>query len=577
MQQVGIQEVQIFSVSLGDPRGAATYLSPLWLDLLEHAANEAQRLGLEVGFHNGPGWSSSGGPWVTPKHAMQTVVFSETACRGGERFVGQLPQPKSKLNYYRDIAVLAFPKPKISLRIDNLDYKILSERIRNHLVPDAKPIPIAASIDRTDIVDLSGSMNKDGVLTWDAPAGDWVILRIGHTPKGTRNRPAPVDGRGLECDKMSRAAVDEFWAGGVAPIIEKLDSLVGETVTNCVIDSYEVGATNWTPGFDDEFKRLRGYDCRDFLPTLAGYYVEGGEVTERFLWDFRRTIGDLIAENYYGHFRKLCHQHGMKLSVEPYWGPFDNMQVGENGDIVMCEFWSGDVAFFDTPKFVASIAKLKGDSIVGAEAFTGAGGWTEHPATIKSIGDRAWAQGINRFIFHSYVHQPWDVGPGLTLSYHGLEFNRLNTWWKQGTAFLDYVGRSQFLLQQGQSVADVLVFTGESSPNNTFLMPEIKSLGYDYDLIGANRIESLTVEGGLIRTETGATYRVLVLPETSWMRPETLDRFAKLVKAGATILGPQPKKSPSLQGFPDCDERVSKLANQLWGEGQIQNRSVVDF
>lgn len=464
MKEVGIQEAQIFNVSLDDPRGPAPYLSPQWLDLFLHAAEESKRLDIELGFHNGPGWSSSGGPWVTPEHAMQTVVFSQVTHSGGNPFKGKLPEPKVHLNHYRDIAVLAFPKPTSEERIDGLDYKILSDRVRNHLLPDATKIPASALIQQSDIIDLTANVSPEGMLEWEAPEGEWIILRLGHTPNGQRNRPAPIGGKGLECDKMSREAVDAFWEGGIAPIIEKLDTLAGSVLSNCVIDSYEVGTTNWTSGFDREFKRLRGYDCIRLLPTLAGYYVDSGEISERFLWDFRRTIGDLMAENYYGHFRTLCHEHGMKLSVEPYWGPFDNMQVGETGDIVMCEFWSGDIAFFDSPKFVASIAKLNGDSVVGAEAFTGLGGWTEHPATIKSIGDRAWAQGINRFIFHSYVHQPWDVGPGLTLSYHGLELNRLNIWWNQGAAFLDYVARSQFLLQQGESVADVLVFTGESSP-----------------------------------------------------------------------------------------------------------------
>ena len=577
MKKVGIQEVQIFNVDLKDPQGSATYLSPQWLSLFKHAATESKRLGLELGFHNGPGWSSSGGPWVTPEHAMQTVVFSTTNHQGGKPFNAKLPQPESRLDYYRDIAVLAFPTPETKQRIDNLDYKILSDRIRNHLAPDTKIIPPSAIVKRSDIVDLTASVGADGVLNWNAPAGEWTILRLGHTPNGQKNRPGPVGGRGLECDKMSRTAVDEFWEGGIAPIIEELGPLVGPVLNNCVIDSYEVGATNWTPGFDTAFEKLRSYECTPFLPTLAGYYVDSGEITERFLWDFRRTIGDMIAENYYAYFRELCHQHGMKLSVEPYWGPFDNMQVGQHGDIVMCEFWSGEIAFFDSPKFVASIAKLNGDSIVGAEAFTGEGGWTQHPATIKSIGDRAWAQGINRFIFHSYVHQPWDVGPGLTLSYHGLELNRHNTWWEQSSAFLDYVARSQFLLQQGQSVADVLVFVGESSPNDALLMPEIKAMGYDYDLIGANKLESLTVKDGLVHTSTGAAYRALVLPKTTWTRPETLEKFAALAQAGAVVLGPRPQQSPSLQGYPACDEKVSQLAEKLWEAGTIKDGSIVEF
>ena len=632
MKKVGIQEAQIFNVSLGDPRGPATYLSPRWLELFEYSALEAKRLGVELGFHNGPGWSSSGGPWITPEHSMQTVVYSETTHHGGKPFKDKLAQPRTRFNFYRDIAILAFPTPKKNQRVKNLDFKTLSGRMRNRLTPDLATVHTAAIVARSDIIDLTAQVTGGGFLHWNAPPGEWTILRLGHTPTGNRNRPAPHGAQGLECDKMSREAVDAFWKAGIDPIIEKLDGLVGSVLNNCIIDSYEVGTTNWTSRFENEFNRLRGYECTVCLPTLAGYYVDSAEITERFLWDFRRTIGDLIAANYYEYFRQRCQQHKLKLSVEPYWGPFDSMQVGQAGDIVMCEFWSGDVAFFDTPKLAASIAKLNGDSIVGAEAFTGQGAWTEHPATIKSIGDRAWAQGINRFIFHSYVHQPWDVGPGLTLSYHGLEFNRLNTCWKAGSAFLDYVARSQFLLQQGESVADVLVFTGEASPNNAFVVPEIKAMGFDYDLIGINKLDSLTVKDGLIRTSTGASYRALVLPNQPlpvqarsasegssvatpsdtpepslalgastpepslarqastpepslarraridhWMRPQTIRKLAELVDAGATILGPKPMKSPSLQGYPKCDQTVSQLAGKLWEGGSIQEESIAQW
>jgi len=577
MKQVGIQEAQLFNVQLEFPKGPVKYMSPEWLDLFHFAATEAKRLGLELTFHNSAGWSSTGGPWMTPEYAMQTVVFTEVTIQGNETIKKQLVQPDTKLDYYKDIAVLAFPKPKSDSKIDGLDYKNLSGRIRNHLLPDVKVISKEAIIKKEDIIDLTSKMTKDGLLEWNAPPGEWVVLRLGHTPKGKNNHPAPAGGVGLECDKMSKKAVDEFWKGGIQPIINKLGDLVGTTVNNCLIDSYEVGTTNWTTGFDTEFQKLRGYDLMPYLPTMAGYYVDSGEVSERFLWDFRRTIGDLMAANYFAHFGELCHKNKMKFSVEPYWGPFDNMQVGATGDIVMCEFWSGGYPFFDSPKFVSSIAHLNGSAIVGAESFTGIGGWDEHPAVLKSIGDRAWAQGINRFIFHTYVHQPWEVAPGLALSYHGTDFNRHNTWWQQSKAYMDYIARSQFLLQQGKSVADVLVFTGESSPNTAFLFPEIKALGYDYDLIGANKLAELIVKDGKLYTKNSGPYAVLALTNTQWLLPETIKIVDKLVKDGAKIIGTQPNKSPSLQKFPLSDKEVADQASKLWGQGLVQDISIVDF
>ena len=577
MKAVGIQEAQLFNVHLGFPKGGITYLSEEWLDLFHFAASEAKRLDLELAFHNSAGWSSSGGPWVTEENAMQTVVYSELIVNGEQEFKGEIPKPETKFSYYKDIAVLAFPKPKATVKIDGLDYKILSDRIRNHLLPDTKEIPNAAIVNKESIIDITSKLTKESILEWKVPKGEWVILRIGHTPNGAKNRPAVDGGHGLEVDKMSIAALDKYWEAGIQPILNKLGNLVGQTVNNCLIDSYEVGSQNWTTGFEHQFKKLRGYDLTSYLPTLAGYYVESGEITERFQWDFRRTIGDLIAENYYGHFAELCHKNNLKFSVEPYWGPFDNMQVGAKGDIVMCEFWSGGYPFFDSSKFVSSIAHLNGSSIVGAESFTGIGGWDKHPATIKSIGDKAWAEGITRFIFHTYVHQPWDIAPGMALSYHGFDFNRLNTWWVQSKSYLDYIAKSQYLLQQGTNVANVLVFTGDSSPNTAFLLPELKKSGYDYDLIGANKLAELSVKNGKIRTKFGVEYEVLLLPESDWMTPKTLKIIDALVKNGATVIGDKPKSSPSLSNYPECDTYIKKTANALWDKGLIKDISINDF
>ena len=576
MKNVGIQGALIFNVNLGNPKGFADYLSTAWLDLFHFAASEAKRLKLELSFHNGAGWSSTGGPSITPEYAMQELVFSETILTEQQIFNDKLPQPKTHLNYYKDIAVLAFPKPKSDERINELDTKIISHKVRNHLVPDNKSISDLAVIKKSEIIDLTSKLTKDGFLKWEAPKGEWVILRIGHTPTGEKNRFPSDGGGGLECDKMSKKAVDVFWEAGIQPIIKKLDTLIGTAVTRCHIDSYEVGTTNWTANFAEEFKNLRSYNCKAYLPALAGYYIENGEETERFLWDFRRTIGDLIAKNYYGYFGELCHENGMKFSTEPYWGPFDSMQVGATADVVMSEFWSGSLAFFDSPKFVASIAKLNGSSIAEAESFTGMGGWNQHPGLLKAMGDLAWAQGINRFVFHCYVHQPWNVGPGLTLQVFGTDFNRLNTWWNQSKPFVDYISRGQFLLQQGTSVADVLVFTGESSPNDALLMPEIKTLGYDYDVIGTNKISSLTVKDGLVCTAVGEKYQALVLPPTHWMTPETLSKVNALALNGAVVVGLKPKKSPSLKTYPKCDETVEKMANKLWDTGLIKENSIID-
>jgi alpha-L-rhamnosidase len=568
MKRVGISKAYICNVGQGFPTGPASFMSQQWLDDYKFAADEAERLGMKLGFHNSPGWSSSGGPWVKPEYAMQTVVTSEIHPQGGKRFVGLLPLPPIKDGFYRDIAVLAFPTCSNDVRIDDLDDKgLFSPHYKFGELPESTTIPADALIQKASIMDLTSKVTLEGKLIWDVPPGNWTILRVGHTPTGQQNQSTPDVGRGLECDKLSRAALDKYWADGIEPILKNVGPMAGKVLNGCFIDSYEVGDNNWTDGFREEFIKRRGYNPIPFLPVLSGRYVESGEVTERFLWDFRRTIGDLFAENYHGYFCELCKKHGLLSSIEPYDGPFEELLDGAKPDIVMGEFWVNYRGMDQSVKLAASTAHTHGKSLVGSEAFTAAQeGWLAYPGSLKALGDWAFCTGINLFNFHTYTHQPWiNKVPGMTFHWYGTHFDRNNTWWEQSRAWMSYLAKCQFLLQQGRSSADVLFFAGESAPNNGAYLPDLKKLGYDYDAIGSDLILKLAVKDNFICTPTGEKYRILVLPDTTWMTPALVEKIGELVSAGATVIGPKPAKSPSLANYPDCDSDVADLAGKIWG------------
>jgi len=576
MKRVGINGAQIFNVSESIPDGPAPFMSPKWLDLFKHAASEAKRLNMELCFHNCAGWSSSGGPWVKPEHGMQTVVTNETQVKGPVKFDSILKKPQVNKDCYRDIAVLAFPSPAKIATIESLNHKTLSKHYRYNIQPDSKEVASDAVIKRDQVQDITSRMDAEGKLVWDVPAGEWTILRVGYTPTGNMNHPAPDAGRGLEVDKLSREAFDAFWAGGITPILNKLGPLAGRTLNNCLIDSYEVGSNNWTPKFREEFIKRRGYDPILFLPALSGRYIDGGEITERFLWDFRRVIGDLFFENYFGYFSEKCRKNGMMASIEPYDGPFECLQVGAKADILMGEFWaSSNPGESGSVKLAASSAHSHGIRIVGAESFTATpdkGKWLNHPGSHKALGDVQWCAGINRFILHCYAHQPWmDKAPGMTMGQWGTHFGRFNTWWEQSRAWFSYIARGQSLLQKGQPVADVLFFGGETVPNGGVQKNDLKSNGYDYDAAGTDLMPLLKVRDGMVVTPCGTSYRLLVLPPTKWMTPELARVVRNLVKKGATVLGPKPDKSPSLSGYPACDAEVRAIADEVWGQGTSEN------
>ena len=584
MQRVGIGGVLIMEVDQSIPKGPVRFASPEWRELFKHVVAEAGRLGLEVDMNNDAGWNGSGGPWIRPEQAMQKVVFSETAVEGPKRFEGPLPEPQVVLSFYRDIAVLAFPTPaddddsEKQFRIDNLKTKAAFIRdrrkemsaFREPVTPLAKyaDVPAEHTIARQTIVDLTARLDADGRLAWDVPAGKWTLLRVGHTPTGVKNGPAPREGSGLECDKLAREGIDAHFEGLMGKLIADVGPAAGKTLTYTHIDSWEIHSQNWTAQMRAEFQKRRGYDLLPWLPTLTGRVVDNLEVSERFLWDFRKTIGELLNENYAGRMRELAHQHGMQLSIEAYDnGPFDDLSYGGRADSPMGEFWMGG-HWMESCKAMASAAHTYGMTICGAESFTSGptyAKWMNHPFELKALGDSAFCEGINRFVFHRFAHQPWlDRQPGMTMGQWGIHYERTETWWEQTRPWHEYLARCNYLLRQGLFVADICYLQTEGSPNG---MAHVGKTAYDFDACTPEvLLTRMTVRDGQLVLPDGMSYRLLVLPPGETMTPVLLDKIKGLVEAGATVVGTPPLKSPSLSDYPQCDTRVQQLAAELWGD-----------
>ncbi len=540
---MGVKGFQLFQVGTGIPKGPVNYGSPQHHRLLEHAAKEADRLGLGFEMHNCPGWSSTGGPWITPELSMQQLVWTESSAEGGKAVNLTLPRPYAKRGYYRDAFVLAFPTvagenrsmqdslsrassssgpvdiklltngdlaggievhpagagqpaflqfefaepfgarsivayvelhrrgrggpppvmtleasdngsdyrkvcdiPVPSIRANSLEVpatatfpferakyfrlaleqeaRVAEVRLSGAARIDEWPVkagyvystsrpegPAAVApgdsvIDPATVIDITQHMDPDGRLNWQAPAGDWTILRLGHTSIGIENHPAPDGGGGLECDKYSRAAMDYHFEHFFGKLFEMMGPLAAKGMAGALIDSYEVGMQTWTPEFPQEFQKRRGYDPRNYLPAMVGRLVGSADISDRFLWDVRRTQADLMADNYYGRFSELCRQHKMIAYTEPYdGGPFEEMQAGSRVDIPMGEFWigGGDRNDLRRVKLATSVAHVSGKPIVGAESYTGRPAqakWQAYPFAMKAQGDWMYTLGLNR------VHLP---------------------------------------------------------------------------------------------------------------------------------------------------------------------------
>jgi hypothetical protein len=437
--------------------------------------------------------------------------------------------------------------------------------------------PNTSYIAKSDVVDLSSKMQPDGTLNWtDAPKGQWTIMRFGYALTGAKNRPAVPSGLGYESDKLSKKHVEAYMDGYTAPLKKALGPLYGKSLQYMVMDSWEANIQNWTDEMPAEFMKRRGYSILPYLPALAGYVVGDADASERFLWDFRRTLVDMFAENHYGTVTNYLNKQGIKTYSEAGGVSLESMEDAllnkKYVDIPMGEFWVRDLhpssMYYEDMRGAASASHVYGKGLVAAEAYTG--GNYESPNTLKKLADYWFTQGVNRLVFHTSAHQPLDTKPGNTMV--GTHINRNITWAELGRPFMTYLARNSYMMQRGMYTADIVYLLNEGAPSTMpFWGPGIQPAtpnGYAFDYINADALLTrMSADGnGKLVLPDGMNYSVLVLPETQEMTLPVLRKIQALVLAGATVIGPKPLKSPGLTGYPTADEELKEIAFNVWGD-----------
>jgi hypothetical protein len=439
------------------------------------------------------------------------------------------------------------------------------------------------------VVDLTGKMAADGTLDWTPPAGEWMVLRIGYSLTGHENSPAPAEATGLEVDKLNRDYVKNYLDGYLKMYSDTVGStMMGKDgISYLLTDSIEVGPQNWTDHILEEFQQRRGYDPRPWLPALTGVVIGSSADTDRFLWDFRRTVSQLLAENHYGEIADDLHAHGMRYYGEAleYHRPSlgDDMEMRSKTDVPMGAMWTWagfpgpDIDYISDLRGAASVAHIYGQNLVGAESMTSRGpAWSFSPDTLKKVADLEFALGVNRFEIHESAHQPVpDMAPGLTLGPYGLWFNRNQTWADEAKPWVNYLARCSYLLQQGHYAADVAYFYGEEGPlTAVFGWKPIEDApdGYAFDFVNSDVIlHELTVKDGRLVTPGGMSYRILYLGGRSRrMTLPVLRKIDELVRDGAVVVGNRPTDSPSLA---DNEQELQRIADELWGRTTAQTKS----
>jgi hypothetical protein len=526
---------------------------------------------------------------------QHTISFAPVTAKYFRVTFKTLPAPKSPFGDF-DPESMGFqpPKPPAEYRIAEL---VLHPGARVNRFEDkaafsslgdlyglASPsVAPTDAISKSDVIDLTSKLKADGSLDWTPPAGHWEILRFGYSLLGITNHPATPEATGLEVDKLNRTYVKNYMEAYLDSYKQTVgaDYMGKRGIRYVINDSWEAGSQNWTDDMIAQFKKLRGYDPLPWLPVLAGKVVESAEASDKFLWDFRKTIGDLIANEHYGQLEATLHEWGMGHYGESHESGrafvADGMEVKKFNEVPMSAMWTQrpgvnkeQYGYNADDRESASVAHIYGQNLAAAESMTAAAApWAWSPATLKPTADQEFLNGINRFVIHESAHQPL-VGkaPGMTLGPFGQWFNRNETWAEEAGPWVDYIARSSYLLQQGHFAADLVYFYGEDS-NLTAIFRDkapVVPAGYAFDYINADGlIHMLSATEGRITTRNGMEYRLLALdPYSQHMSLPVLRAIYKLVVGGAVVAGQKPTDDPSLA---DDEAEFHRLTEELFGDG----------
>ena len=763
--------VHNFDAALGTPTivdKRLIYMDEGWKDAFAYAVKVADSLGLEFTVASAPGWSSTGGPWVSEQDAMKKLVWSEAYASGNVNM--SLPEPPhttgafldgapagrgaagTNYKYYEDIAVIAVKQPTDRQTTASLGAKVTAsggnftlQQLTNGSISDAVMLPrddkngyawiqyefptpitikslkmvgaggggfgdgtpatqlessddgktfshvcyvrggnvaqVTMSVPATtakyfrirvdnplaagggffrmggasstppagtmiaelelypysrvhrfedkaafssasnltavptptaqnevfpsveDVVDVTANY-INGKLSWNAPEGNWKIIRYGWSLTGKQNHPAPLEATGLEVDKLDPEAWTRYFHTYLDMYKDASDGLMGQRGVQYVLtDSYEAECETWTPAMFNEFKTRRGYDLKKWLPVLSGEIIGSPQQSDAFLFDWRTTIGELIADNYtllskiakedYGMLGRYTESHE---GGRAYVG--DGMDLKATAEVPMSAMWvtapwvpigpdgQPDMSVYDADdKESASVAHIYGQNIAAAESMTAPGGggksYSYHPGNLKYVADRELSNGINRFVIHESAHQPDDVHvPGMSLGGIGQWFNRHDSWAPMADIWADYMSRSCFMLQAGKNVADILYYYGEDA-NITSLFQRSPSIpiGYQWDYLNPDGLlHHISYDKGQLVSTGGTAYKVLWMDRNmEVMSMPVLKKIASLVQAGAWIGGVRPSRPASLN---DDVTEFAALVADIWDSGRnnvVETKELADL
>lgn len=543
------------------PEGPA-FLSDESADAIAFTVREAKKYNLEIGLISSSSWND-GGSWVQPIDGVFGIYKTEIKIKGGEKVNIKLPNPQLEKNYG---GFSSKDRNEINYKKILKDVKIIAKR------------PKDKSIDITEFVDSTST------LLWDAPEGSWTITRYVAASTGQQLVVPSPNSNGLMIDHFSATAQKNNLNYIIGKLTPRLGADLGKAgLSYLYVDSYELKGAAWSLELPAEFKKRRGYDMMPYISILFGDQTFGDDTTKRFMYDYKRTLSDMIIENHYLLGRQICEQYGTGYVAEAagpgepvHNCPFESLRSSGVLTKPRGEFWLGmekrtdkdGNSNLDMIKGVACASHIYNQKYVEAESFTTVPMYKEDFNALKKAADNAFCDGLNKIVLHTYQHNVPESGkPGYNYPF-GTVFGTFQPWWQLSKGFFDYLSRVSYLLQEGNFVGDVLFYYGDQAPNfvkeNTYR--KLTGPGYDYDVTNSDiLLNKLSVKDSKLVLPHGQEYRILVLPNSKEMPLEVMKKIEQLVANGAVVVGNKPSKVPYLQNFSAHEAELNKLAAKVWG------------
>jgi len=566
----GVEIVPIYGAK-GFENKYINYLSPEWMKMLQFTTNKAKSLNMGVDMSVGTGWPI-GGPQVDEQDAATKMIVQTYTIAPDEKFSEKI--------------VLKDEKQK-NLKTVKLDI-------------------VTAYNEKNEAVVLTDKVNSDGVLDWKPNSGKWTVYAvfIGKTLQKVK-RAAPA-GDGYTLDHFSPEATKDY--------LKTFDKAFGNSnygVRSFFNDSYEVYNADWTPDFKDEFKKRRGYDVSPYIKYLVNN--EENEIAGRIKSDYRETMSELILNNFTKDFTNWAHSKNSKNTNQAHGSPGNLLDLYAAVDIPESETFGStkfditglrrnveDINTKEIPdinmlKFASSAANITGKPLISNESFT----WlTEHFKTswsqVKPEAEQIFLSGINHIFYHGTTYTPSDVQFPGWLFYASTNFVPENSLWPHLKGLNSYIERTQSVLQSGKPDNELLmywpIFDQWASPKGkdvTFkvhnvekwLQPtvmyknltKLSKIGYSIDMVSDKMIsESKSENQNIQLTKNGGSYKVLVIPELTYLPESTLKNILELAQNGASIIFQnEPKDIP---GNFEVEKRRTQLKS-LWNQIPFQNQT----